>query len=48
MGHFLQVSSLGNKYIMVIHDVGSNSSWAETLKDNSGGKLILGRAHTLE
>jgi hypothetical protein len=26
MGHFPQVSSLGNKYIMVIHDVDSNSS----------------------
>jgi hypothetical protein len=47
-GHFLQVSSLGNKYIMVIHDVDSNSSWAEALKDNTGGKLILGRAQALE
>jgi hypothetical protein len=28
-GIFPQVSSLGNKYIMVIHDVDSNSLWAE-------------------
>jgi hypothetical protein len=41
MGCFPQVSSLGNKYIMVIHDVNSNSSWAEALKDNTCGELIL-------
>jgi hypothetical protein len=33
---------------MVIHDVDSNSSWAEALKDNTGGKLILARARALE
>jgi hypothetical protein len=48
MGHFPQVSSLVNKYIMVIHDVDSNSLWAEALKDNTGGKLILARAQALE
>jgi hypothetical protein len=48
MGGFPQVSSLGNKYIMVIHDVDSNSLWAEALKDNTGGKLILARAQALE
>jgi hypothetical protein len=47
-GRFPQVSSLGNKYIMVIHDVNSNSSLAEALKDNTGGKLILARAQALE
>jgi hypothetical protein len=47
-GRFPQVSSLGNKYIMVIHDVDSNSSWAEALKDNTGSKLILARAQALE
>jgi hypothetical protein len=47
-GCFPQVSSLGNKYIMVIHDVDSNSSWAEPLKDNTGSKLILARAQALE
>jgi hypothetical protein len=48
MEQFPQVSSLGNKYIMIIHNVDSNSSWAEALKDNTGGKLILGRAQALE
>ena len=48
MGLFPQVSSLGNKYIMVIHNVDSNSSWAEALKDNTGDKLILARARALE
>jgi hypothetical protein len=45
---FPQVSSLGNKYIMVIHNVESNSSWVEALKDNTSGKLILGHARALE
>jgi hypothetical protein len=47
-GQFPQVSSLSNKYIMVIHNVNSNSSWAEALKDNTGGVLILARAQALE
>jgi hypothetical protein len=48
MGLSPQVSSLCNKYIMVIHNVDSNSSWAEVLKDNTGDKLILARARALE
>ncbi len=47
-GRFPQDTSLGNKYIMVIHDVDSNSLWAEALKDNSGSKLILACAQALE
>ncbi len=47
-GHFPQVSSLGNKYIMVIQDVDSNYLWPEALKDNTGSILILGRAQALE
>ncbi len=35
------------KYIMVIHDVDSNSLWAEARKDNTGGKLILAWARAL-
>jgi hypothetical protein len=48
MGLSLQVSSLGNKYIMVIHNINSNCLWVEALKNNTGGKLILGRAWALE
>jgi hypothetical protein len=33
---------------MVIRDVDSNSLWVEALKDNTGGKLILGCARALE
>ncbi len=40
-GLFPQISSLSNRYIMILHDVNSNSSWVEALKDNTGGKLIL-------
>jgi hypothetical protein len=47
-GWFPQVSSPGNKYIMVIHDVNSNSLWAEAPKDNTSSKLILAHARALE
>jgi hypothetical protein len=41
MGLFPQVSSLGN------NDIDSNSLWAEALKNNIRGKLILGCAQAL-
>jgi hypothetical protein len=40
-GKFPAVSSKGNKYIMVLHDVDSNSLWAEPMKNQISGKLIL-------
>jgi hypothetical protein len=46
-GLFLAVSSLGNKYVMILHHVGSNSSWSEAMQNQSGGKLILARAWAL-
>jgi hypothetical protein len=42
-GKFSAVSSKGNKYVMVLHDVDSNSSWAEPMKNQTGGELILAR-----
>jgi hypothetical protein len=33
---------------MIIHNVNSNSSWAEALKDNTSGELIPARAQALE
>jgi hypothetical protein len=48
MGCFPQVSSLGNKYIMVIYNVDSNSLWVEALKNNTGNELILARSQALE
>ncbi len=38
---FPAVSSLGNKYIMILHHVDSNSSWLEAMQNQLGGKLIL-------
>jgi hypothetical protein len=40
-GKFPAMSSKGNKYVMALHDVDSNSSWAEPMKNQTGGKLIL-------
>jgi hypothetical protein len=40
-GKFPAVSSEGNKFVMVLHDVNSNSSWAEPMKNQIGGELIL-------
>jgi hypothetical protein len=46
-GRFPVVSSLGNRYVMVLHHVDSNSSWIEGLKNNSEGELILARRRAL-
>ncbi len=42
-GKFPAVSSKGNKYVMVLHDINSNLSWAEPMKNQTGGELILAR-----
>ena len=45
---FLVVSSLGNRHIMILHHVDSNSSsWLEAMQDQSGGKLTLACARGL-
>ena len=46
-GLFPAVSSLGNKYVMILHHVDSNSSWAEAMQNQSGSELILTRARAL-
>jgi hypothetical protein len=46
-GRFPFVSSLGNRYIMILHHVDSNSYWSKALKNNSKGKLILAHRHAL-
>jgi hypothetical protein len=46
-GLFPAVSSLGNKYIMILHHVNSNLSWLEAMQNQLGGKLILERALAL-
>ena len=47
IGLFPAVLSLGNKYVMILHHVDSNSSWSEAIQNQSGGKLILARARAL-
>ena len=46
-GLFPAVSSRGNKYVMILHHVDSNSLWFEAMRDQSGGELILARVHAL-
>jgi hypothetical protein len=46
-GRFPFVSSLGNRYIMILHHMDSNSSWSKALKNNSKGELILACCHAL-
>jgi hypothetical protein len=46
-GLFPAVSSLGNKYVMILHHVNSNSSWSEAMQNQSDGELILARARAL-
>jgi hypothetical protein len=47
-GLFPRILSLGNMYVMILHNVDSNLSWMEALKDNTSGKLILAQARALE
>jgi len=46
-GLFRAVLSLGNKYIMILHNVDSISLWSEAMRNQLGGKLILARARAL-
>jgi hypothetical protein len=46
-GLFPAVLSFGNKYVMILHHVDSNSSWLEAMRNQLGGKLILARARAL-
>jgi hypothetical protein len=43
-GLFPQTLSLGNRYVMILHNVNINSSWVEALKNNTGDKLVQARA----
>jgi len=46
-GLFPAISSLCNKYVMILHHVDSNSSWVEAMRNQSGSKLIIARARAL-
>ena len=47
-GNFPHISSRGNRSIMLLHHVDSNSSWVEPLKNQTEGSLIAARMQALE
>ena len=46
-GRFPQQSSRGNNYQMILHDIDSNSTWVEPMKNRTEGEMILGRRRAL-
>jgi hypothetical protein len=46
-GKFPYISSLGNQYIMILHNVDSNLLWAEAIQNNTEGELILAQQRAL-
>ncbi len=46
-GKFPHISSLGNQYIMILHNVDSNLLWAEAITNNTKGELILAQQRDL-
>jgi hypothetical protein len=46
-GLFSAVSSLGNKYVIILYHIDSNSSWLAAMQTQMGGELILARACAL-
>ena len=47
-GDFLYYSSQGNRSIMLLHHVDSNSFWVEPLKNQTDGLLIITQMQALE
>ena len=46
-GKFPHSSSRGNNYQMVIHEIDSNSTWVEPMKNRTEGEMILARRRAL-
>ena len=46
-GKFSVISSRGNKYMMVLVDIDSNSIWVEAMKNRTEGEMILARRRAL-
>ena len=42
-GKFPRTSSRGNKYQMILHEIDSNSTWVEPMKNRTEGELIIAR-----
>jgi hypothetical protein len=47
-GDFLYISSQGNRSIMLLHHIDSNSFWVEPLKNQTEGLLITAQTQALE
>ncbi len=48
LGDFPYISSQGNKFIMLLHHIDSNSFWVEPLKNQTESLLIAAQMQTLE
>ena len=46
-GKFPHVSSRGNKYMMVLTEIDTNSIWVEAMKNKTEGEMILARRRAL-
>ena len=46
-GKFPLRSGRGNHYQMVVHDIDSNSTWVEPMKNRTEGEMILARRRAL-
>ena len=46
-GKFPQLSSLGNRYQMILYHAASNSIWVEPMKNRTEGEIIQARARAL-
>ena len=47
-GKLPHFSSWGNRYHMIIHNIDSNSTWVEPIKDRIEGEMMIGRTHALK
>ena len=47
-GKFPHASSQGNNYQIAVHDIDSNSTWVEPMKNRKEGEMILARQRALK
>ena len=47
-GKFPPVSSQGNRYMMVLAHIDSDSIWVETMKNRTEGEMVLARQRALK
>ena len=47
-GKLLHISSKGNTYHMIVHEIDGNSTWIEPMKNKTEGEMIISRRRSLE